>query len=162
MATSFSSIPVRQNAQQIEASWFNTIRSAGIDTAAASGVWQKITITHTQLQTAALTNTIELVSLAAKTVVESIVIKHSTAFAGTSITDYKVKIGITGELDRYLGNFDVDQTVSGTAFDCVNLQEIPSFSTTTSVKITATSVGANLSSSTAGSVDVWVKTSTLP
>ena len=160
--STFVSIPIRENGKKIEAGWFNALRSAGVDSASASGQWTKYTFTHTQLQAAALTNTVEIASLPAKTIIESVLVKHSTLFTGTSITDYKVTVGITGELDRYVGSVDVDVAVSDSAFAFVNLAEMPSFSSATSLKLTATSVGANLSSSIAGSVDVWVKTSTLP
>ena len=124
--------------------------------------WTKYTVTHTQMQAAALTNNIELLSLAASEVIEAIVIKHSTAFAGTGITAYSFEVGITGTLDKYLPSFDVFQAVSNSAHDIAMTMGLESTSGATSIKIAATSVGANLDQSTAGSVDVWVKKAALP
>jgi len=154
----FSSIPVRTNGQQVFASWFNALRTAGI----GSGGWEKFTVTHTQLQAAALTNDIELFSLAAQEIVTGVVIKHSIAFAGTGITDYDLSVGITGDLDKYALSFDVDQAVTDSTFETNSLVDMESFASATSVKISATSVGANLDQSTAGSVDIWINRSLLP
>jgi hypothetical protein len=154
----FGSIPVRLNGQKVDASWFNSLRTAG----SASSGWEKITVTHTQLQAAALTNDIELLSLASNEVISGVVIKHSTAFAGTGITNYTLSVGISTDLDKYQTPFDVDQTVSDSAFDLTNLLEVESFASTTSVRLSAVSVGANLDQSSAGSVDVWISRSLLP
>lgn len=122
----------------------------------------KVTKTHTDFQTAGLTNTIQLFSLPTKGMIEKIIIKHSTAFAGTSITAYTFKIGITGTLDKYLAPFDVFQAVGDTVWDgSTALLGIENFGSATSIKITATSVGANLDQSTAGDVEIWIFTSTL-
>lgn len=154
----FSDIPVRQNGDKILASWFNLLRTAGL----ATGQWKKFTVTHTQLQAAALTNDIELYSLPAMNVISGVAIKHSVAFAGTGITDYKVSVGIAGDLDKYALQFDVDQAVSATTFDITNVVGVENFSSATSIRIAGTAVGANLDQSTAGSVDIWLKIGALP
>lgn len=129
----------------------------------ATSQWTKYTVTHTQLQTAALTNNITLFTLAAKEVITGMVIKPSVAFAGTSITEYNLSVGITGTLDKYVGYFDGIAAVSDTnAQSYAFPHSVESFASSTAIKIAATSVGANLSASTAGSVDIWVLKSTLP
>jgi hypothetical protein len=154
----FSDIPVRENGQNITYAWFNALRTAGL----AVGGWTKYTVLYSDLSTAATTNNITLLTLAIKGKIEGLVVKHSTAFSGGALSSYKIDVGIVGELDRYLSQFDVFQAVSNSAFNSVDLNEIPSFLATTAIKIKATSVGANLSAATAGSVDIWVKTATLP
>jgi hypothetical protein len=123
----------------------------------ASPTWQKVTVAHTAFQTAALTNTITLLSLPASGIVHAARIKHSVAFAGTSITAYIVSVGITGALQDIADNFDVFQAVADTSFELVG-SGVRSYAsaTSTDIKITATSVGANLSASSAGSVNVWL------
>ena len=128
----------------------------------SGGGWTKYTVTHTALQAAALTNNIELFSLAAKGVIEAVVIKQSVAFAGTGITAYTVSVGIAGALTEFASAFDVFQAVGDTVNQSSDNLDLENFTSATSIKIAATSVGANLDQSTAGSVDVWVKTSTLP
>ena len=124
--------------------------------------WTKYTVSHAALQTAATTNNITLYTAAANTMIHQVLIKQSTAFAGTSITAYTVSIGITGDLTKFATDYDVFQVVSDTARSITQVNDIPSFSGTTLIKIQATSTGANLSASTAGSVDVWVLASLLP
>lgn len=124
---------------------------------------RKYTVTHTSLQAAALTNDIELFSLAAREYVESICIKHSTAFSGGSISAYTISVGLTGNLDYYQSAFDVFQATGNTVFaKTLHGLDPQNFGSATSIRIAATSVGANLSASTAGSVTVYVKVGKLP
>jgi hypothetical protein len=144
-------------------SFYKYVGTKGFGSTSGTPTWAKYTVSHVALQTAALTNNVTLLTLGAKDVVHGIVIKHSTAFAGTSITSYALSVGITGALDKYVGYFDGFQAVSDTAALSVTLgPTVESFSGSTAIKIAATSEGANLSASTAGSVDVWVLKSTLP
>lgn len=117
---------------------------------------RKFTVTHTQLQTGATTNNIEIWSAPAGLVVHNCKIKHSVAFAGTSISAYTISVGITGNLTKYAGAFDVFQAVSGTAQQFSTPDAMESSASATSVKVQAISTGANLSASTAGSVDIWL------
>lgn len=128
---------------------------------AASINGTKYTNAHTAFQTAATTNEIELVSLPANEVMVGILIKHSVLFAGTGITDYNISVGLSGETDRWVFKFDVTQAVADSAQDSVMFLYLGSVSSTTSIRITAESVGANLDQSTAGSVDVWTFTRSL-
>lgn len=121
----------------------------------AMPVWVKFTKTYTDLSAAALTNNIEVYSLPAGTVIHAVLVKHSTLFSGGAITDYKVSVGIAADLSRYAGAFDVDTAVSGTNFNLSQVLAMESTTGATSIKLAATSVGANLSAATAGSVTVW-------
>ena len=156
--TTFLDIPVRSNGENILASWFNLLRTAGL----GAGGWTKYTVEHTALQTASLANDVELFSLAANEIIKGVVIKHSTAFAGTGITNYTLSVGVSGDLSKYQPPFDVDQAVADTAFDLTSTFDVESFASSTSVRLSAISVGANLDQSSAGSVDVWVMKGLLP
>lgn len=158
MSTSWSDIPVRSNGFAAEASWWNLLRTAGLGV----GAWKKYTVTHTQLQAAALTNDIELLSLPAYGVIEALLLKHSIQFAGSGITAYAVGVGITGDLERYAGPFNVLQAVGNAAHEVSNVKAIESVTGATSIRLSAESVGANLDQSTAGSLDIWLRVSTLP
>ena len=127
-------------------------------------VWTEYTVTHTQLQAAATTNNIELFSLAAKTKLVSIIVKHSVNFGngGISITAYTVTVGLSGEVNRFLKKFDVWQTAGDTITDTAEGGEVIDHGSATSIVIGATSTGANLSASTQGSVTLWVQTELLP
>ncbi len=128
-------------------------------------VWTKYTVTHTAMQAAALTNNITLLTLPAKTMIHRVVIKQSTAFAGTLISAYTLSVGIAGTLAKYIAAYDVFAAVAATTFgaSAATIQALlENFSTTAAIKVEATAVGANLDQSTAGSADIWVQTSLLP
>lgn len=135
---------------------------SGLSSSPSNPIWVKYTLSHTAFQTAATSNNIELVSLAAKTMIHQVVIKQSTAFAGTSVTAYTISIGIATNLTKYSAAYNVFQAVSDTARSITQADDVESFTGATSIKINAISTGANLSASTAGSVDVWVLSSLLP
>lgn len=118
--------------------------------------WIKTTIPYTSFQTAATTNSITLLALPAGAVIHGVKIKHSTAFAGTSITAVTVSVGVTGVLNKYASAFDVFQAVGDTIFQLSNVLGSESNGTSVNLLATATSTGANLSALTAGSVDIWV------
>jgi len=157
--TLFSEVPIRINGlPPVDASWWNLLRAAGLSV----GAWKKYTVTHTQLQTAGLTNNIELLSLAAFERIGGVWLKHSTAFAGAGITAYGLTVGIASTLDKFAGSFDVLQATGDTVSETNSLTDVESIAGATSIKIAATSVGANLDQSSAGSVDIWVWVSAMP
>lgn len=126
------------------------------------GVWTKYTVPYTSLSTTSTTNDIQLFSLPAKGVIHEVAIHHTTSFTGGSISAYTISIGITGTVTKYASAFDVFQAASGTAFQFSLSSGMENFSSATSIRIAAVSTGANLNAATAGSVDVYVKTSNLP
>ena len=130
---------------------------------AAANSWEKITIGFAALQTAALTNTIELTSLLAKGVIEMIIVKSATAFVGASITNLNVEIGLASDADKFMGAYDALAAVGDTNRAAGQFFDGPeSFASATSIKLKATAVGANLDALSAGSLEVWVKRSLLP
>jgi hypothetical protein len=127
-------------------------------------IWLKFSVTHTQLQAAALTNNITLFTAPAGFVLHAARVKHSTLFAGTGFTAYGISLGITGELARYTSSFDVFTAVSSTNQQSTQIFDAQDNGATTAIKIAATSAGGNLSASTAGVVQVGLLMSvcTLP
>ena len=123
--------------------------------------WRKFTKTYTNLSAAATTNDIEILSLAAKQVIEAVVIKHSAAFTGGAIIAYTVSVGITGNLTKYAGAFDVFQAPGNTVFQISSVVGMENYGAATSIRLAATSTVGLLNAATAGSVDVWIKTSLL-
>lgn len=126
-------------------------------------VWTKYTVTYTQLSAAALTNDIALLTLPAKTLIHHVVIKQTTAFAGT--TTYTLSVGVSGTLAKYIAAYDVKPAVAATTFgaSATNIQAtLESFGGTTSVRVAATATVENLDQASAGVADIYVQTSTLP
>lgn len=158
--SAFSSIPVRSNGPpNIDASWFNSLRTAGLASLGAV----KYTVSYSDLSAAATTNDIELYSLAAMEIPIFHEIKHSTAFSGGSVSALTLSVGISGDLAKYLAAFDVFQAIG----DTVNagqftLLPAPNHGSATSIRVAATAIGDDLDQLTQGSVDIWAVKFTLP
>lgn len=112
-------------------------------------------LAYTGFSTAALTNSITLFALPAGGIIHGIKIKHSTAFAGTSITGYTISVGISGNLTKYASAFNVFQAVASNTLQFSQDFGIEDDVSSTNILVTATSVGANLSSASAGVVDIY-------
>jgi hypothetical protein len=123
--------------------------------------WTKYTVAYSDFTAAATSEAIELLSLPAKTMIEAVVIKHATAFSGGTGTSYTVSVGIATSTEKYASDFDVFQAAADTTKQVSQGLNLESFASAASIKIEATS-DVNLNLATAGSVDVWVKTSLLP
>lgn len=137
--------------------------SATALSAATLPTWTKYNVVHTALQAAAVTNDIELFSLPAKTLIHKVVIKPSIAFAGT--TTYTLSVGIVASLQKYIAVYDVKLAVAATTFGIAAVTvngTLESFGGATSIRLSAVSTVQNLDQSSAGAVDVYVQTSTLP
>jgi hypothetical protein len=124
--------------------------------------WTKFTVAFSAFTAAATTEDIELVSLATRGAIHKVVIKHTTAFSGGTLSAYTLSVGITGTLAKYAVAFDVFQAVGNTVFGFNNLPDMENFGAATSIRIAATSTGDNLNNATAGSVDVWLLRTVLP
>lgn len=127
--------------------------------------WTKYTYSHTAFQTAGLTNAVNVLSLPAKAILVDAVIRPTTAFAGGAIATYTLSLGIVGSLTKYIGNSDVMAAVTATLnYRVANylVTGLESFTGATQIQVNAISSVANLSASTAGAVDIYLLTSTLP
>ena len=97
-------------------------------------------------------------SLPATAILTGLVAKHSTKFSGTGITDVYLTFGVSGGYDQFVDDFDVFQTVADQAFVNAGLNYIGSWANPTTVYVKATSVGANLSALSQGSVTIFFQT----
>lgn len=120
--------------------------------------WQSVTVSYSQLSTAATSNQVSLFSVPAGSMLTGLVVKHAQAFAGTSITDVYVQAGISGTYDKFIDYFDVYQAVADQSFKSSIVNYIGSWASATTVYLQAISVGANLSSLSQGSVTIFYQT----
>lgn len=153
------SVRVRVNAVQ-SAVETNQTNIASLLTGAVQ--WTKYTKAYTDFSTAATSIELSLATLSAAEVVHGVIVKHSTAFSGGSITSYEVSVGPSGDATKYVDSFDVDQTVASSAFLNTTLMEVEDFAATSILAVQAVTVGDDLDQAAAGSVDIWVLSSTLP
>ncbi len=122
---------------------------------------QELIIGYLALQTASTSNQYHLFDLPAGSILTYLVIKHTAAFAGTSITDVKASLGNSGTAALFINGFDLYQAPGDTIYDSVVANYIGSFVNPTGIYMTVTSTGANLANLTAGSVNVWYDFDTL-
>lgn len=122
-----------------------------------AGYWQKFTLPFGNFATAGLTNDIEVYSLPALGVIQNVVIHHTAAFTGGTISAYTLSVGISGNFTKYANAFDVFQAPGDTVFQYSNSENMESFGGATSIRVQATSVGDNLDQAATGSVDIYIK-----
>lgn len=128
------------------------------DFSSGSTLLDKYTISYADIAAAALTDTETILSLASKTVIEYIVVKHTTLFSGGSISALTMDIGDGTDADELLAAYDLTAVVADTAWESVSTVYIGSFASATNIIATFTAVGDNLDQLTQGSVDIYVKT----
>lgn len=128
---------------------------------AAAGVVSEVevTVTHTQLQTAADSNNIDVYTLPARGVILHAVLKTTTAFAITGGTSYQLRLGNFTSSDHYVDAYDAMTSVTdtnianGTAAANPGIGVMNDYGTARAVKLYANS-DVNLNNSTAGAVKV--------
>lgn len=116
---------------------------------------QSVIIPYSAIQTASTTVAITLFSLPARALLKNVTIKHSQQFLGGSISAVSAEVGISGNAQEFIENFDVFQVVGDQVFDNSQMNYIGSFANATNILLTMVSVGANLSSLTQGSLTVY-------
>ena len=120
------------------------------------------TISYSDLSAAAAGNSITLATLPAGTVLHGVVMKHSAAFTGGTISAYTVSVGLTGNVAKYATAFDVFQAPGNTVGQASFGGYVENFGATTDIKISAAATGGLLNAATAGSLTVWLLTTKLP
>jgi hypothetical protein len=133
----------------------DNIESIASQIIAISSSFLNVTVSYAQLQTAALNNAIALFTVPAGYMLKNVVIKHSTAFAGTGITDVYAQVGPSGNYTEFINQFDIYQSVADQSFDNSTTDYIGSWANPTVIYLNAVSVGANLSALSSGSVTVY-------
>jgi hypothetical protein len=127
------------------------------------GGWRKWTISDSGLTAAASTQDVPLFNAGALEKVEAVVVKHSAAFAGGSLDGLTVSVGVAGAENFYTESHDIFQAVNDLAFQDTNVFGSYTMAAAGhSVIAHFTATGDDVVNATAGSVDIWVKVSTLP
>lgn len=132
----------------------------GLDIGPAS--WQKVVIPYTSIQFGGLNHAITAFQLPKQAILAGIAIKHTTQFSGGAISAIKFDLGVSGSPTKFITQFDGFQAVSDAAVDGNAPNLIGSFSAVTNILLNSTSVGANLSALTAGSLTVYFQYYILP
>jgi glucose dehydrogenase len=121
--------------------------------------WVKKTLTYADFEAVATTDDASVYTLPIGATVHQVVIKVNTPFTGGSLSTYTISLGVSGTVTKYLAATSV---FSGTAITGSTANTAPvSFSGTTDIRAYATG-SHNLSTATAGSIDVYALVSVLP
>lgn len=112
-------------------------------------------LTFSSFATASTSNSIALFQLPASGVISGVRIKQSASFTGGSISAYTLSVGDAGAASAYSSAYDVFQAPGATVYKLAQPFGGESATAFTTINVTATSTGANLSAATAGSVDIW-------
>ncbi len=147
----------------IQDDWASALASLSSAITGSSGLptVRKVLVSHTQLQTAATTNNIEIFSFPAQSVLHFFALRPKVAAAGTGMTTNQLTIGLTSDLTRYLPPFEWTDAIVSTSGAVNNVVDIPDFVSASSIRLAATS-DVNLDQSTAGSVEIWMAYTVLP
>lgn len=116
-----------------------------------------INISHTQFQTAGLTNSVTVYSLPAGGIIHGVKFKHSVTFDGPAITEYWLSLGFAGETQALLIEYDAESTpVANDNFAISQVFDSRNHVAATNVIMTARSVGNNLNTSQQGTGQLWL------
>lgn len=140
----------------------DSAESTGLKWSSPNPRWRKITIPYTSLSSGASVFAVTAITLQAGEGIDSVILHHTSAFGGGSITSYTVEVGQSGNSDKYAVPFDVFQASGNAVRDTASFMDVPNFGATTDITVTARSVGGALSQATAGSLDVYIRTFLLP
>lgn len=110
---------------------------------------------------AALVGDVEKYSLPARCTVEGVALHTSIPFAGPGITGLTLSVGLVGNLAKYLPPYDAFAASSDTRIGTANQLFAENLGAATSIRLSAASVGANLSALTAGAGCLWLKVAKL-
>jgi len=124
--------------------------------------WKKYTKAHTDFGGGGATEVESLVTLPANGTVQGVIIKHSTAFSGGTCSGLTVEVGISGDTAKYASAFDIFQTVGNTVKQSSNVLDVEVASVSLDALFTSTGCTTDIADFTAGAVDIWVLSTTLP
>lgn len=124
---------------------------------ANSTTWTAYTLDFSDFSDPSSGTTIELETLDGGDVIDGVVVKHTVSFVGGSATGVNVSIGPSGDVSRYVNSFDVNRAVAASAFEAVQLLEVPNFAATTVLAIRAVCLGDDLDNLTGGSLNVYLR-----
>lgn len=168
-AADFASLPAPSVSSKGRVAWVDNVNTLYVDdggvwvaaaTVPGGGVWSKYSYDYTDFNAATATTSVNALTLPALDTIEAIVVKHTTAFAGTGVTTVNVSVGTISDRDEYTIDHDVFQATGDTVFQATNILTPISFAADDVYFYVAANV--NTDQLTQGAFDVYVKTSSLP
>lgn len=121
--------------------------------------WKKITKSYTDWSDSISSKDISIYTLAAGGCLHDLIVKHTTAFTGGTITDFGISVGVSGDLVKYATSknvfstpIDQDATV-GTRDNSSAFADVPDWGSTTDIRAEASATGDTLDNATAGVIE---------
>ena len=147
--------------QQPVAQGVQVVALGGTPTLDAIGRWFKVVVSALDFTAAAVEESIDLFQLPPGGIIEAIKAKHSEAFAGGAISAYTVEVGSASQTQKYMSAFDVFSAPTSTNHKVSSSGDEESHDAATPIKVTAKSTGGDVGDGTAGTVEIWIKASTV-
>ncbi len=147
--------------EQQVAQGIQVVALGGTPTLDAVGRWFKVVLSALDFTAAASSQSLTLFQLPAGGVIEMIKAKHSEAFAGGAISAYTIELGITGTPKKYMSPFDVFSAPAATNHRVSTSGDEESHDELTDILVTGEATGGNVDDAMAGTVEIWVKGSTV-
>ncbi len=138
--------------------------SAGLQTVSLGGTPEldaisrifKVIVSEADFTAAAAEESITLFQLPPGAIIQTVMVKHSTAFSGGALSAYTLGVGIAALKQKYLTDFDVFSAPSSTNDKVATSGDKESHDAETPILLTAKSTGGDVADATAGDVEVWV------
>ncbi len=112
-----------------------------------------VTLNYSDFQTASTVSTVTARQLPANRSLFALIVKHSTSFTGSLMSAARLDVGISGDPTKFINSFDVQQVTAASAQDSSLVIFYPAAAT--DIQVRMTSVGANLSALTQGSITLY-------
>jgi len=118
--------------------------------------WFKFTVEHTDFTAAAVSEAISLYSLPAGGIITGCKLKSTIAFTGTGMTACTMSIGIAGNLESLLPDFDVFQAVANDTFAVQENFDSYNQGAAQTIQINAISTIGLLNATLTGELCIWL------
>lgn len=123
--------------------------------------WITVSKTYEDFADAATTNTVDIYTLAAKSVLHMIIAIKGEEFTGGNISAYTLDLGIAGTVDKYLNGYDLFTAPSGTNHGTYATPIMESSSGATDIIATLESIDDDLDNADTGEVTFYLLISQL-
>lgn len=128
---------------------------SGSSTAETVQTMIHVRLSYTSFQTNSTANQVLARTLPSTRSLQTLIVKHSTAFAGGAISTLLLDVGTVADPTKFIQGFNVMQAVDNTASAAAITTFYPA--TDTEIKVQLTATGANLSALSQGSLDLYLQ-----
>jgi hypothetical protein len=112
-------------------------------------------LTFADFTAAAASQQIPVFNLAPHGIIQGMKIRHTTPFAGGSLSAFTVSVGDLGTVDLFASAFDVFQATGSRVYQLSSNFYAEDNTSPTCLYVNAIATGGNVNAATAGAVNIW-------